>query len=55
MGDAASVGEVLTLFEPGGVERRVKILEIDRHGESVRVRYIDYAIPDAWVPMRWFK
>jgi hypothetical protein len=44
---------VLRIWLPGGIERRGRILAIGEHDEEALVRWLDYDLPDEWIPMRW--
>ena len=48
------VGDVLRVWLPGGTERRCKVLAFDPHDEMVKVKWVDYAMSDEWIPTRWF-
>lgn len=47
----SEIGQLLRIFLPGGSERRGKILVID--DEMALVRWVDYDLPDEWIPTRW--
>jgi hypothetical protein len=47
------VGARLRICLPGGIERVGKILGYDAHKEEVRVRWVDYDLPDETIPTRW--
>lgn len=47
------VGAIIRIALPGEVTRRGKILAHGQNGEDVQVRWIDYLLPDEWIPARW--
>jgi hypothetical protein len=46
------VGAILSIWLPGGINRRGKILGYDNHDEMVLVRWVDYDLSDEWIPTR---
>lgn len=59
---SATVGHTAALPEtgsrwrvwiPGGIERVALILGYDSNREDALVRWIDYDLPDEWIPVRW--
>lgn len=51
-GTERPVGTILMIHLPGGIDRRGKILGYCRQDEMVRVAWIDYALPNEWIPTR---
>lgn len=53
MSDMPKVGEIRPIWLPGGIQRRGQIIDIDSHGEEVLVAWLDYPLPNEWIPIQW--
>jgi len=47
------IGQTQRIVLPGDVTRLGKILAEDSHGEMVLVRWVEYDLPDEWIPSQW--
>lgn len=51
--DLPQVGSTISIWLPGGINRRGKILGYDNHDEMAFVRWVDYGhLSDEWIPTR---
>lgn len=52
MNDLPRIGSIVRLNLPGDIVRQCRILSYGQNRETVLVEWIDYALPDEWLPVR---
>lgn len=55
MTDLPRVGAIIRLVMPGDIRRRCRVLGYDHDMGMFRAEWIDYALSDEWLPLRYLE